>query len=121
MPDSSVLKDVVDTLSGASESALSSIKERAEALAATVEGEAREIAEDIRGYGDRILITIDRRAKREITLADANVSVRNWKQASKSALKKLKVFSEWEAYDQFWGHVTQVFKFVETLLGVITV
>lgn len=120
MPDST-LKDVVKTISGASENALNEIKKRAEALASVVEGEAKEVALDIRGYGDRILNTIDRRVKREITVADANRAVKNWKQASKSALKKLRVFSEWEAYDQFWGHALEMLKFAEGLLAVMTV
>lgn len=114
-----LLNEVVGSISGISEKALDSIKTRATALADSVKGESKDVAKDIAGYGDRILRTIDRRVNREITAADANIAIRNWKQSSKSALKKLKVFSEWEAHEQFWGHVMSVFKVVEGLLSVV--
>lgn len=114
-----LIDEVVSSIAGVSEKAVDSIKTRAIALADSVKGEAKDVAKDIAAYGDRILRTIDRRVNREITATDANIAIRNWKQASKSALKKLKIFSEWEAYEQFWGHVMSVFKVIEGLLSVV--
>lgn len=114
-----LLTEIAGNIAGISGQALGAIKTRAEALAKSVEVVAEDVAADIVAYGDKIVRTIDCRVRREMTAADCHYAIKNWKQSMKSALKKLKVFSEWEVYDQFWGHVESVFKIVSALLGEI--
>lgn len=114
-----LLEEVVGNFTGILGKALQTVKTRAEDLANKVKIHSEDVAQDIAAYGDKILWTIGRRVRGEITAADALITIKNWKQAMKSALKKLKVFSEWEAYDQFWGLVSSVFKIVGALLGEI--
>ena len=111
------ISKVLDAVTPLAEGALNAIKGKAEALAVKAEAFSKDVANDILDYNRKILLTLQSRAQKEISAADADLAIKNWKTAMKSALKKVKVFTEWELYDQFWGNVSNVFGVLSALLG----
>jgi len=114
-----LLDSIGKALLGAGKDLVGTLQIKGEELAKEVEKHSIEVAKDIRRYNQLILETLDKRLRKEISASDANISIKTWKTATKSAVKKLQQQALWEAHDMFWLNVGNVFKFAALILGEI--
>lgn len=114
------MADLSSLLSSSFDTLLGSLKTSAKELADKVKVFSEDVAKDILSYHEKIVKTVEDKVNGVITASDADLSVKAWKTASKSAIKKLKTYTEWEAYEKFWNKVSTIFSIASALLGEIS-
>ncbi len=113
------LKKAAAALGPLFDGALNGLQAKAEKLAASAQHHSKDVANDILGYQTKLVLTLEERAIGAINSMDAELAIKSWQQASKSALKKLKVWGEWELHDQFWSMAGTILHAASGLLGEI--
>lgn len=114
-----ILTDAGDKLNKAGNLALADLEKRGRELADNVAPVSKDVGNDILDYNAKILEVVARRFANDMKAVDADLAIKNWKTSIRSALKKLKVFSEWETHDQYWGAVHNMLKIASALLGEV--
>lgn len=113
------LSALVDGFGDLGKELFENLKRRGEALYESAKQYSEEVAEDIAGYWVKIGETMVKQITGELTEEEVNISVKNWKQASKTALKKIEQREAWEAYHSFWSFVDTALAGLASLIGGI--
>jgi len=116
MTKEAAVNDIGEAFAKAGKQLASEALARGEKLAKALEGISLEVAADIRDYSLHIAEALLGRLNGDWKPLDAEIAIKNWKQSTKSALKKLKVTTEWELHDSFWGFVDFLFKKILPIL-----
>lgn len=112
-------KKAVSRIEQVGEQALNRLEKKVDALAEKAKEYSIVVSQDILGYKQKMVELIAARAAGEVPAVEAELAIKNWEASCKSALKKLKVFGEWEAHDQAWDAGKMLLKVTAALLGEI--
>lgn len=107
----------VEAFEGVVGKAYDELEKKGQALYESVKEFSDDVAEDVKKYGARIAELIALRLAGEVRKRDADIAIQTWEQAVRSALKKLKVFTQWELHKQLFDAGSVLLRIAGGLLG----